>query len=359
MKADGGFKSVLALMVLVLMCVDASFGEDLHVVFFEDFDDYPEKAVLSSGGYGGWVGRWGGNIIVTSEEALSPPYCAKMDNNLGCWESQLYQPLPFHSVLWFSADIMGKATGRKGCHNLDVAVRLYNPDAGTWGSFDAGIELTSNSSLGFHHKNKSGLGAFTSHYEVDGIYKTDRLVNIETDYEALTGRWINVMARVDSLQHQMDIWVDGVHRTSLAMDPACPRYKGLALDCGNGIGYVDNVCVFVPRAAVVQAGVEIYPRTLDVNELVRWVTCHIRLPGGFDVADVQPGTVRLNEKIRPDWSWIEEGGQVLMAKFPWSKVRGVLEVGRAELITSGRLVDGTRFEAVGTIEVVGAVRASR
>jgi hypothetical protein len=120
----------------------------LETILYEDFDSYPVRANLSGGGLGGWVGRWGGNITVSAEQSVSRPHSAKMDNNLGCWESQLYHPLPYHPVIWFSADIVGKPTGRSGCHNIDVLVQLRTPEGGTWGRSPIGIGLYSGSSYG-------------------------------------------------------------------------------------------------------------------------------------------------------------------------------------------------------------------
>jgi len=142
------------------------------VVLFEDFDGYPDDAYLSGGGYGGWMGQWGGNITVSAEESVSSPHSAKMDNNLGCWGSRLYHPLPYHPVIWFSADIMGKATGRGGCHQHDAGFELFNPDVGSWGDGTGGFDLT------------SGLGGAGP-----GLlgYAAKEVTTLELDYQAILG----------------------------------------------------------------------------------------------------------------------------------------------------------------------------
>jgi len=220
---------IVFVLLLATMVPSVNAGE-YSLLLFEDFDSYPEGANLSSGGYGGWIGRWGGNITVTAEEAVSSPYCTKMDNGLGCWESQLYHPLPYHFVIWFSADIRGEETGRSGCHQFDAMVQLFNPDVGAWGTPTLGIRLTS----GLAWDPAPGLIAFTS----------EDVVILESDYQAIVGQWINVMARVDREQNQADIWINGDYRATLAINPATVLYKGFAFDCSNGIGYVDNIRVF-------------------------------------------------------------------------------------------------------------------
>ena len=129
------------ILVVVIACSSARGTED-SIILLDDFDSYPAGANLSGGGFGGWMGRWGGNITVSPEESVSLPHSAKMDNNLGCWESLLYHSLPSHPVTWFSADIMGKATGRTGCHQYDVHICLVNPDeGGPFGCSLVGISL--------------------------------------------------------------------------------------------------------------------------------------------------------------------------------------------------------------------------
>jgi hypothetical protein len=212
----------------------------LETILYEHFDSYPIRANLSGGAFGGWIGRWGGNITVSTEQSVSPPHSAKMDNNSGCWESQLYRPLSYHPVMWFSADIMGIQIGRTGCHNKDVMVSLYNPDeGGTWGSSQIGITLNSGPTSSHQQFSVAGLYAFTSIFEFKAPYSIGL-----TDYQDSVGRWTNVRARLDINNKQADFWVDGRHCATLPVDALCPVYKGIAIDCGEGLSYVDNIHVF-------------------------------------------------------------------------------------------------------------------
>ncbi len=207
-------------------------AEPSETVFFDGFDTYAPGSNL--GGQGGWVNRFAGGITASTQQAVSSPQSARIDNGGGCFESQLYHPLPSLDVLWFSADILGVPTERSGCHEIDAMVRLYNPDAGGFESSPVAFALRSapgEFNLG------PGLNIETS--------VPENYVRLESDYNSLVNRWIHVQAKVDYPRHRLDIWVDGEYRGSLALNPAAPRYKGIALDAGNGLGFIDNVRVFV------------------------------------------------------------------------------------------------------------------
>jgi RHS repeat-associated protein/uncharacterized repeat protein (TIGR01451 family) len=212
----------------------------LNDVFSDSFDAYPPGSGLA--GQGGWVGRFGGGITASKDRAASPPQSCRMDNDGFCWESQLYHPLPYLDVLWFSAEIMGVPTGRTGCHEYDAGVSLYNPDqGGIWGSSEIGFALRSGPG---ETQAGPGLTVGTSWKQVSGVYGLQEEVKLEPDYGSLVNRWIHLQAKLDHLRHRADVWVDGEYRGSLAMDPTAPPYKGIALDCGEGLGFVDNVRVF-------------------------------------------------------------------------------------------------------------------
>ncbi len=227
----GTYLIVMSVFLLATTLTSVKAGERT-VLFFEDFDSYPDGAYLSGGGYGDWVGRWGGNITVSAEESVSSPHSAKMDNNLGCWESGLYHLLPPHPVVWYSADIMGKATGRIGCHSYDVHIWLNNPDdTGT-----VGITLESTEEGGYIW----GIGLVGFTWWSTGVMPTI----LEAGYPEHVGRWISVKVKLDRNLNQADFWVDGIHRATLPVNPAYPLSNSIGLGCGEGIGYVDNIMVF-------------------------------------------------------------------------------------------------------------------
>ena len=227
---------MVSFIVVVVIASSLARGAENSILFCEDFDSYPAGANLSGGGFGGWMGRWGGNIAVSPEESASLPHSARMDNDSGCWESHLYHPLPYSPVVYFSADIMGVATGRHGCHEYDVTVKFHNIEGGPWGSTPLGFALRSGPGV---QNWGVGLVAVASAWSGG-----ERSTVLDPDYQQLVGRWINVMGRLDRQQNFADFWVDGVHRATLEIDSGCPQYTEIAISCGEGLGYVDNITVF-------------------------------------------------------------------------------------------------------------------
>lgn len=110
---------------------------------------------------------------------------------------------------------------------------------------------------------------------------------------------------------------------------------------------------------LIDADIEIEPKTLNLQSKGKWLTCHIWLPEDYNVADIEPNSVRLENEpndIYAEWIWFEEQEELAMAKFDRSEVQEMLvereELGDVELTVSGELVDGSIFEGTDTIRVV-------
>ena len=106
---------------------------------------------------------------------------------------------------------------------------------------------------------------------------------------------------------------------------------------------------FVPA---IEADIDIDPDTLNLKSKGKWITCYIWLGEGYDVADIDPNSVWLEEVITADWMWLDEEEQVAMGKFRRCDVQDILYIGQVELTISGELTDGTRFEGTDTIKVI-------
>lgn len=97
---------------------------------------------------------------------------------------------------------------------------------------------------------------------------------------------------------------------------------------------------------------EIYDDTINLKEEYEWLTCHIWLPGEYDVADIDPDTILLNGRIRAACFEFKTELQLLIAKFPWSEVEELLEPGEFEFAVSGQLFNETIFDSNDTITVI-------
>lgn len=106
-----------------------------------------------------------------------------------------------------------------------------------------------------------------------------------------------------------------------------------------------------PFSVKVDADVDIDPNTLNLKSKGRWITAYVRLPEGYDVADISAENFILNGELQAEWNDIQDG--VLMAKFNRADVTAILEVGNeVEVWITGGLTDGTLFEGSDIIRVI-------
>ncbi len=90
------------------------------------------------------------------------------------------------------------------------------------------------------------------------------------------------------------------------------------------------------------ATINIDPNTLNLKSKGKWITCYIESPEGFDVNDIDIGSVRLEDVIYAEWGDYQKG--ILMVKFDRSDVEDMLSPGTYNLKVTGELSDGTSFE---------------
>ncbi|UCE36877.1 MAG: hypothetical protein JSW00_15430 [Thermoplasmata archaeon] len=90
------------------------------------------------------------------------------------------------------------------------------------------------------------------------------------------------------------------------------------------------------------ATIDIDPNTLNLKSKGKWITCYIELPEGFDVNDIEIGSIRLGNVIFAEWGDIQN--DILMVKFDRSEVEDMLPPGTYNLKVTGELADGTLFK---------------
>jgi len=102
----------------------------------------------------------------------------------------------------------------------------------------------------------------------------------------------------------------------------------------------------------ISAEVRITPKTINLASKGKWITAYIWLPEGYDVADIKPNSILLEEQIKAELLSINEQEQFAIAKFSREQVRAILEVGEIELTITGQLTDETIFEGTDIIKVI-------
>jgi len=114
-----------------------------------------------------------------------------------------------------------------------------------------------------------------------------------------------------------------------------------------------------PIPSVISAEVNIEPDTLNLKSKGKWITAHIELPEGQDVADIDVSTLLLNDSVQAEGKpnsigdYDDDGILDLMVKFNRDAIGSLLEVGdEAEITISGELNDGPQFEGKDTIKVI-------
>lgn len=131
------------------------------------------------------------------------------------------------------------------------------------------------------------------------------------------------------------------------------------------IGYVvvsaDQPFIYTLQcvAVLLSATVDIDPDTLSLKSKSKWVSAYIELPEGYDVVDINVGTVMLEGAIPAEahptgvGDEDDDGIPDLMVKFDRQAIVNYLDgtIGDVTLTVSGKLEDGAAFEGSDTITV--------
>ena len=98
--------------------------------------------------------------------------------------------------------------------------------------------------------------------------------------------------------------------------------------------------------------VSIRPRLLSLESTGRWITGSIRSPEGCEVEDIDVASIRLEDSLEVQRSYLSRRGGKLTVRFDQSQLLAMVEPGEVELTLTGEFASGLRFQASDTIRVI-------
>lgn len=99
---------------------------------------------------------------------------------------------------------------------------------------------------------------------------------------------------------------------------------------------------------IINAIIEIDPGKLNIESEGKWVTAHIELPEGYNVADIDVSSIELNGVIAEETS-AKISDHKLKVKFNRASVQSILSPGVNIVTITGTLTSGIKFEGTDTI----------
>ncbi|MBW8001888.1 MAG: hypothetical protein FVQ80_07670 [Planctomycetes bacterium] len=138
----------------------------------------------------------------------------------------------------------------------------------------------------------------------------------------------------------------------------------------SGVGDVDytdyaSLGRYTLQAAVVPTNstISIEPKTINTNSPGQWITCNIKIPDGYTIADIDKSSIRLADLVTAQHIQINPGQQTVTAKFDRAIVIDtlILQEGLdrnggfnifANVKVTGQLNDATPFEGTDKIRLM-------
>jgi PKD repeat protein len=158
-------------------------------------------------------------------------------------------------------------------------------------------------------------------------------------------------------------WNFGDGNTSIDMvanhSYSCPGIYFVNLTVSDNDDLTNMIQKIIVVSSKLQATIDIDPDTLNLNSTGKWITCHIEFPDGYKVEDIDINTIMLNDVLPANTQptnisdYDQDGIPDLMVKFDRQNIIDILEPGdNVEIIITGQLIDGTKFEGIDFIDVI-------
>ncbi len=246
----------------------------------------------------------------------------------------------------------------------DIITGSYIYDSNT-------IDTNPSSSVGDYQHSTSPYGVYLSAggftFQTD-LSNVDFLVEIGDNvpsnldfylFHSYNNLPLSNGVEVDHISWQLDDY-SGTALSSTALPTTPPVLEDwsnvweLHIRCGyKGSIRIAAEVISVELVEPIEASVEIKPDTLNVQSKGRWISCRIRLPEPYEIADIESNSVLLEDEIQPEH--IRITGRLATLKFSRSELQDILKqsgvTGLVELKVTGELTDGTVFEGTDVIRV--------
>lgn len=193
----------------------------------------------------------------------------------------------------------------------------------------------------------------------DEIFKNEE-TDISITYSDIQGGW-DGDGNIDADPLFVDVGMDDCRLLAVSpcIDAGDPAYVPVPdetdLDGSPRIinGRID-MGAYEQSPSIISVDVGVSPSTINLKSNGKYVTVLLTFSEGVNVADVDTGSILLQDSIQPlqDWVWLDEQERLVMVRYSREDVQTILNPGNVEIKVTGSFYDGTTFEGTGVVNVI-------